>query len=244
MFSIVIYFHSYREKNLEQTLRFLNKRESRLGEIVLICQDSWKDAINLNLPFYHKAKMCNIGVDKAKNDIVVLLDSDRILPQDYFSKYSQNIKPNQFLSTNKLYRLNEDYTDEQIDKLEIKLIEDFKSKSWEPCKKNLFAGNTMFFKEDYWKAGGMDEKYVGYGFCDTDMTYNIMNNNFEVQWNDEMELHLSHPHTVMCGEKEYDSRVFLHKNINRFYNKWGLPLEDSNHFLKYHKINPLTKKYV
>ena len=207
--SFIIYFHSSRIKNLEQMLRFLIKRENlKNSELVFICQDQYKKEIlgikthNLKLKFYHKTKMCNIGVNLAKNRIIALLDSDRILPPKYFEKIYQEIKPKQFVSTWKMYKLNKEYTDQEIEKNEVTKLEDFKSVENKTCSKNLFAGNTVFYKKDYLDTGGMDENFYGYGFADTDMTANIMSKNYNVVWRSEEEIHLYHSKEIKIGRKK------------------------------------------
>ena len=135
MISFIIYFHSSRLDNLSQTLRFLEYNEPNLDrELILVCQDqcdtNFKNAtlIQLHLTTYHKAKMCNIGVQKANNDKIVILDSDRILPYRYFEKVDELIIDRTIISCDRHYKLSIPYTDAQInDNIDLIMCADFKS---------------------------------------------------------------------------------------------------------------------
>lgn len=232
--SFVIYFHSKRINNLNQTLRFLHERENLTkSEIILICQDYTTEKImgikpiNLQLNSYHKTRMCNLGVRLAKNEVVALLDSDRILPTGYFGKIYSKIKFGDFFSTWKMYKLKKDYADEEIKLGKLEKEEDFKSRINTACKKNLFAGSTVFCKQNYLESGGMDESYKGYGFADTDMTRNIMARKYNIIWQEDEELHLYHPkETSFEGDFfEFFPEISTALNGLKYYKKWNLPKE-------------------
>ena len=202
MISFVLYFHSSRIENLEQTLRFLYKNEPELhsAEIILICQNQINyikslfentKFFNLNLKTYNKAKMCNFGVSQCSYDIIAILDSARILPLNYFKK-NLCIPKQKIASCYRLLKLSKFYTDEEIENNQFVFTEDFKSKENELLKKNLFAGNTVMWKKDYQEIGGMDENYCGHGFCDNDITELAISKGLIPIWNEETELHLYH----------------------------------------------------
>lgn len=232
--SFVIYFHSKRINNLNQTLKFLHERENLTkSEIILICQDHTTEKImgikpiNLQLNSYHKTRMCNLGVRLAKNEVVALLDSDRILPTGYFEKIYSKIKFRDFFSTWKLYKLQKDYTDEEIRLGNIDKEKDFKCIKNTACRKNLFAGNTVFCKQNYLESGGMDESYEGYGFADTDMTRNIMVRKYNIIWQEDEELHLHHSKGANLEKQFYEflPEISTAANALRYYKKWKLPIE-------------------
>lgn len=239
--SFVIYFHSQRINNLKQTIRFLKKREDLSNcEFILVCQDrcfeSFDNAtlINLNSDTYYKSKMCNIGVKKAKNNLIALLDSDRIFPNNYFGRICQKIKPGQFVSTWKMYKLNAEYTDDQIENNNVEKIEDFKSVKNKTLCKNLFAGNTVFYKKDYLNSGGMDEQFIGYGFTDTDMTRNIIHREYEVIWREDEEIHLYHDKHISVRQENTSPEIFTAYNAVKYYKKWGIPVEkEAKEFINY-----------
>ena len=233
MISFVFYFSSKRLENLEQTLRFLKDRENlERDEVVLVCNDNIDKKfsipnykiINLNLQSYCKPKMCNLGVAEASNNIVALLDSDRILPKKYFENNAKKIRPKQFLSTTKLYKLIKDYKDEEIQSNDFKYFEDIKSKTGQFLRKNLFSGNTLFYKKDYLNSGGMDESFVGYGYADNDMSINIMHKGYATVWRSDVELHLHHNIEFLYENKiiknEYEFKGISRGNLNKLIEKW------------------------
>ena len=236
MISFIFYFSSKRLENLKQTLRFLKKRENLSNsEVILVCNDFINDKfitfdlpnyriINLKLDSYNKPKMCNIGIKESSNDIVALLDSDRILPNNYFENNAKKLKPKQFLSTIKLFKLDKDYSDGDIDSNNFKYFEDYRSKRGTYLKKNLFSGNTLFFKKDYLDCGGMDESFVGYGFADNDMSMNIISKKYSVVWLNDIELHLNHDIEFLYKNKNInDQKEFKsisHANLDKLIEKW------------------------
>jgi predicted glycosyltransferase involved in capsule biosynthesis len=232
MISFIFYFSSKRLENLEQTLRFLNKNEDlKNKEIILVCNDEInKDfeipnykIFNLNIDSYMKPKMCNFGVDKAKHDIIALLDSDRILPSRYFEKNAESLNKKEFVSTLVLHKLLEDYSDEDIELKNYEYSEEIKSKRVKFFQKNLFSGNTLFYKKDYIESGGMDESFVGYGFADNDMTMNVMLKKYFVKWNNDIELHLNHPVEFLYKNKSlegYEFKKISRENLDKLKRKW------------------------
>lgn len=228
--SFVFYFHSSRAKILEQTLRILNKRENLSeSEILLVCQDNYTEKIlnynvlSMNIYNYDKSKMCNFGVDRSSNEIVALLDSDRILPFGYFEYVFNNIKKNQFFSTWNMIKLKSYCNDEDIEAENFLYKNDFKCKINSPCEKNLFAGNTVFFKESYLSLGGMDENYKGYGYVDTDMTDKVIScADLETVWLDFKEIHLFHENDFSWNGKKIPFLIEVSTACNglRYFKKW------------------------
>ena len=62
----------------DQTTLHLNK----FGSSKLFCLDG----------VYNKPKMCNLGVEEAQYENIVILDSDRILPPNYFNSQKLETK--------------------------------------------------------------------------------------------------------------------------------------------------------
>lgn len=231
LISFVYYFHSMRTENLKQTLRFLFKRESSIGEVILVCNDTTKERFegctlfNLGLGSYEKPKMCNFGVSKASHDVVALLDSDRILPTGYFKNILERIRPGLMFSCERLLGLDRQYTDEEIESGNFSWQLEMKSRTCEIRMKNLFSGNTTFMKDDYIRSGGMDEQFVGYGFADNDMTLNVLSKGMEAVWEEGYELHLHHEKQTMEDNKIVNLEQFKktsQKNLVQYLKKWGM----------------------
>lgn len=231
MISFVYYFHSKRVENLRQALRMLFKRENRIHEVVLVCNDATDETFencrlyNMRLNHYMKPLMCNFGVGRASGEVVALLDSDRVLPQGYFSSVAESIGRGQFHSCERMLNLTRPHTDEEIDAGTMEYEVELKSRDCEIRRKNLFSGNTVFVKEDYILSGGMDERFVGYGFADNDMTRNIAQKGMEAVWTDADEIHLYHEKETMEGGEMVGFETYREtsqRNLNRFLRKWRI----------------------
>jgi hypothetical protein len=233
MISFVYYFSNKRIENLEQSLRFLKKNENLFNcDVVLVCNEETNHKFNipnyklfnLNLETYNKPLLCNFGVNNAKNDIIALLDGDRILPKRYFEKMAIKLKRKKFISNLILHKLIKDYTDFEIYLKKYQHKIEIKSKKCEYYYKNLFSGCTLFYKKDYQDSGGMDESFEGYGFADNDMTINVLSKGYTASWNNAVEVHLHHPIEFLYKGKIINNKQEFKKiskyNLDKLKNKW------------------------
>lgn len=228
--SLIIPFCENRLDNVEQTLRFFKKEDiTKDSELILICQGSCNLQINgfkyttlvqLHSKEYCRAKMCNLGVAQSQSEIIILLDSDRILADKYFTKVCSSINPSQCVTTKNLWQITHAATDEEIISGNYGVYPDHRSTSNEMHKKGMFSGNTVMFKTDYLDIGGMDESFVGYGYQDIDFEKTAINKGMEMVFLDDKELHLHHP--KIPPEEVRSSTV---KNGIKYCRKWGLTPE-------------------
>lgn len=229
--SFVIPFSTDRIDNLQQTIRFLSKDViAHQSELILVCQTNYKDiqipefqqtkTICLELSYYCRAKMCNTGVAHSQAELVVLLDSDRILPPGYFSSIQKQIKPNQCVTTWNLWQLRNPATDHEIIEKAYDAVLDEKSRTNEMHKKGMFSGNTVLFKKLYLSTGGMDESFVGYGYQDIDFG-KTMESKAEFIFRNDEELHLFHEKQIPQPDRRR-SNVW---NGIKYCRKWRLQPE-------------------
>ena len=236
--SFIILYHPIRIDNLEQTVRFLKKREKNLlnQEFIFVCQTNhnlnnyFNNQINLNLNLknYHKSLMTNYAVTKSSGEFLILLDSDRILPNNYF--YNSIIQSNNktVISTEQLYQLDKPYTDMEIELRQFNRTGDFRKKNIEGRCKNLFAGNTVISRCAFEKLHGYDESFEGYGFADNDMSKKAVVNNLNIVWLQEEELHLFHEKNIFWNETIINKEIFkiiTATNALNYYNKWNLKID-------------------
>lgn len=222
--TIVIPFSNERLDNLEQMLRFLSKEEMALkSEIILVCQTIYIGKpkkfqffriINLRSNIYCRAKMCNIGVEKSTSEIIILLDSDRILPNDYFTKVCSEIEENQCVTTQNHWQLTHDVTDDDIYNEKYNSIYQPKCTKNKMHKKGSFSGNTVLFKEAYDFAGGMDESYEGYGYQDIDFSRTMIQKGMNMIFRQEKELHLYHQKTLNAKKNTIENGI-------KYCQKWN-----------------------
>lgn len=237
MISFIITTCSKRIENLKQCVRFLVKRESQLikiSELIIVCQDQIDfvnsdflsfNLLNLNLPYYSKPIMNNKGVEAAQGDIIVILDGDRILPQDWFYNQCKIIKKdeNQVISAHRHYRLTMTANDEDIENDLVPKLSDFRIANMAIVgdalgKKNVMSGNTVMKRDIYLDLGGEDESYIGYGYNDTDFAYKIFKSGIKIILTSDGEYHLYHP--VDMDLEKFNKQNF--DNALKFCKKWNV----------------------
>lgn len=226
--TFIIYFHPSRVNNLTQTIYFLERRNSKLrssSEIIFICQEEIKQVsssfkhmiINMKEGRYYKSKGYNIAARMASGNQLCFLDSDRILPDGYYELNSHRLQPNQIISTEILLPLDCDLTYNQIENY------DFKNAKLERRYKANFmsgrtagSGNLLIHKYDYFRIGGMDEKFIGYGFHDNDVVMSALKHGMTITYDPSIEMHLYHT-------QDKDKQIIDHeRNAYYFYQKWNV----------------------
>lgn len=230
----MVFCDSSRQDNLRQTLRFLVRREPGLvvrAEVVVACQDEIgkpecdfpTKLLNLKLPAFNKPMMVNAAVRAAAGPVVVILDGDRILPAGYFTAALDSHRPGRVSCPRTLYKLDRPYSDEEIEARSFRCVEDFRLPVPTPGRKNAFSGMAVMGRDDYWRAGGMDESLVGYGCSDTDFTMTCLERGIEIVYTEDEELHLWH-RVNMSYENFFATNL---KSVCRFCRKWNVPIPDA-----------------
>lgn len=230
--SFLIPFHSRRIDNLAQTLRFLELHDREVldqSEVILLCHDQigyietgfQKTHLeNMHLPNMMKPVQLNHGVKMAQSDILVVLDSDRILPPGYFQKVLGSIEEDDMVTTRFMRKLTRPAADIDIIEEKYSFYDEERSISNRAYSRSAFSGNIVLYKKQYEKAGGMDESYVGYGFEDADMTARLTSVGVRPHYRPELELHLYHEE---CSYGDHDQKRMFLDNGLRFCRKWKVP---------------------
>lgn len=231
--SFIIGFHTKRLDNLQQTLRFLEKDHLETisqCELILVCQDHMESFsskfkkhqhVNLNLPHMQLPFVTNLGVSYSECSKLIILESDRILPANYFASVIDQLKEGIQITTKNMLKLTKPATDENITSNVFESKEEHRSKSNQIGMRNVWSGNTALMREDFEKAGKMDLNYHGYGWADSDMTWAMESIGVQSIFRDELELHLWHePMTYGSGDQK---KMFIDNGL-RFCKKWNQPL--------------------
>jgi len=244
--SFIIPFHTARFDNLLQTLRFLTKNHNETikgSELVTVCQDSIEFLANnqtkelsdlsnefkVNKHFNMEesemilAKMINVGVRNCSLNKVIVLESDRILPKDYFKNVENEIKPKTCITCKCMKKLTKNANDEEITNESFEYKDEYRSEENHIGLRNMWSGNTAFWRDDFFEADMMDEGYVGYGWADSDMTNKMKEIGVKSIFQDEIELHLWHPSQTYG--KTNQKRLFINNGI-RYCRKWGIEYPD------------------
>lgn len=230
--SFLIFCDSSRQDNLHQVLRFIIKREPKLidnAEFIVVCQDQIQQPtilpiklVNLKMSYFNKPLMVNTAVREASSDVIVILDGDRILPEEYFTRSLASYRQGRISCPRNLYKLDKPYSDREIDSKQYNQVEDFRTPEVIPGRKNAFSGMVVMGRNDYWLAGGMDESLVGYGCSDTDFTMTCLKQGLEIVYTEDEELHLWHK-VNMSYEDFFSTNL---KSVCRFCRKWNVQVPD------------------
>lgn len=229
--SFVITTHSARADVTRQALRLLAVREAGLladSEVVLVSQDRVFDLgpgtpavtwLALGMAEYSKPRLLNAGVGLAAGDPVVHIDGDRVMPAGYFAAVVDGWAAGRIVAPSRHFRLARPYSDEEIAAGAVDLIPDHRDTAHGTFAKCGFSGNVVFGWDDYWRAGGMDERFSGYGCNDTDMCLAAEAAGLRFSWTDAAEWHLWHE----AGMSAADYRAYNERGALQVCWKWGVP---------------------
>lgn len=242
--SFIICFHTRRIDNLLQTLRFLARHDPKVvaeSEVFLMCQDRCgridtqfgkTHLFNMQITEMQKNKLLNEGARQASANNLIILDSDRILPQHYFQNTLDKLKSGVIISAETLWQLDHAVSDRDIIQGLFSYRVENKSKENRILSRGVTAGNFAIKRDDFWKCGGMDETYTGYGFEDQDFAKQLQKNNIRTIWIPAVELHLYHE-KLTYGV--VDQKMLFFENARRYCKKWKEPLPEQlqKEFLEY-----------
>ncbi len=244
--SFIIGFHTARIDNLIQTLQFLTEDHKDVvqnSELVLICQDTCDtldkklsdqlfflklhfekfQIFNLDLPYMQLPLVTNFGVDNCHTDKVIVLESDRILPAGYFKSVIEQIHEGISITCKNMKKLSTPVNNEEIKNNIFQYKDESRTEENQIGIRNMWSGNTAIWKPDYYKAGKMDEAYIGYGWADSDMTNRMQKVDVKSVYRDEIELHLWHPSaTYGSGDQK---QMFINNGI-RYCKQWDIEYPD------------------
>lgn len=172
---------------------------------------------DLNVECMQLPAITNFGIGKSKGDKLIVLESDRILPKGYFSDVFKQLEKGVQITCRNMLKLTKPTADRDIYENDFESKEEHRSDSNQIGMRNMWSGNTALMKADFYEAGKMDENYKGYGWADSDMTYQMESIGVKSIFRPELELHLWHePMTYGDGDQK---KMFL-ENGKRFLRKW------------------------
>lgn len=232
--SFIIGFHTARKDNLLQTLRFLDAWHFDViqqCELITVCQDKLNFEIqnkfckhkhfDLELSEMSLPIITNFGIHQSSFEKIIILESDRILPKNYFSEVIYQLDKGIQITTLKMKKLKNECCDNNICSGEFEFFNEFRSPQNELGMRNMWSGNTALMKSDFIEAGKMDESYIGYGWADSDMCLAMDKIGVKSIYRDEIELHLWHP-PLTYGIVD-QKRLFVENGL-RLCKKWNKPI--------------------
>jgi GT2 family glycosyltransferase len=191
---------------------------------------------------FNWSNMWDAGVATARHDVILYLDSDRLLPKDYLSHVLEEVKDNVFVFTSRhfmmlkeMHRLDcQDFLSRSQD--DVFSGDDFigemvyEPRYHDPISgpgKNVMSGNTAFTRKTFLDLGGVDPWYCGHGaFADTDFHTQAARAGCTFVDLQLPELHYFH------HKKDGDQKNIKNSELKRmglrnyiyYCHKWGHPL--------------------
>lgn len=181
---------------------------------------------------YCWADALNTGVKKATREIILYMDSDRIVPTSFLIKVQQIINRRCFVFLSRMYslrgnvdlqyirKLRNDINNGSLDKHKKNLKADHRTLN--PLnidKKNPMSGCVAFYQDDFLALGGFDASFVGWGYPDYDFFMNLTKNKYQLTPIKGVEIHQHHTYNI-----KPDLRHAMNAwNCARYHDKWKLP---------------------
>jgi predicted glycosyltransferase involved in capsule biosynthesis len=233
LISYIFYLPASRQDVFAQQLRLLEARENLGGCEAVVVWHGKPGQANLSAfgsfaihsienITYNKSILVNTAVGLSKGDILIILDSDRIMPSEYFERSVKVLSPKTAIAPLRMIKSMIDLKDEEIWEMNFPYKRDDRTEKLKPFRKHLFSGNTILFKKDYLEAGGMDESYWGYGYNDLDFGKTWETKGYKIHWSDAEELHLKHKRIDDVDPDEFYAQNSF--NAYRFCRKWKEPI--------------------
>ena len=180
---------------------------------------------------FNKSWCINSGVKEAKHDNLLILDADIRFGTDYLQKVVEFAKDKKFFMAYSGARL-----DRGTDNMHARMLE----------MKNITACALGFFitKDLFWRVGGGNEKYYGYGNEDNDLYARIKH----IIKFEGIAPHLPYEieHTYHHWYRE-DSKYAMNKDNINMFNQTRSDIEQEIHLLKSFKLGgdkPYLHDYI
>ena len=266
---------TYNRKNLlEYTLKsFINQTMNKNDYEVIVCDDgsndntfelvkNYIDKINIKYCFhkhdgFRAALTRNTGINIAKGEICVFIDSGMVACEKFLEEHYNNHKINQAncIVTGSIlgFKLSKESEDELKKIFDINYLNEsfIKISSNEKfCDERdyilnhigadmnlwpapwiyFWSGNISVKKEELQKIGLFDENYVGWGGEDTDLGIRLYLNNLKYVYTQKAQaIHYPHPQTSISKE-EFNNRVIQRKTS--LLEKYGSKVDGMKYWLQ------------
>lgn len=231
----------HRREHLVNLMLSLNAQRYRPDELVIAWMqpEPEKDLPATCFPVRHVivsgqslplAKARNAAVNAATFDALVFLDVDCIASPSLIERYRHVLSDRAALYIGEVHYLPADavrYT--SSGKLDFERLGTLGKQHparpgieahevrFEPDHGNLWGLSFALMKQDHFRAGGMDEGYIGYGGEETDYAWRLANADVPLYWvGNALAWHQHHPlHSPPWPH--FDAII---TNAQRFYQRW------------------------
>lgn len=194
---------------------------------------------------FNWSRMWEVGVGHSRHEVVLYLDSDRVLPRDYLEAVLANARDGAFLFCRNLFSFRravgihvvKNYRDGHTPESLKADYDRHKDLLWYdprfglPCDgpgKGVMSGNTAFTRETFKRSGGVDPFYRGHGaWADSDFHRQCWGMGMGMVDLGRLELHLHHDKLAAGGGElaAHDVEVLSLNNYVRYCSKWNVDLD-------------------
>jgi len=241
MLTIVIHYSCDRQPQLENTIACLDEMDGTQHAQKILLVDGKTNVFPADWTiveverddphFYNCSKIWNLGFRIAKNEVVLTMESDRILPKKWLSNAMTFLDSDRtFVATKKLISLDSFYPLNIV-----KDIRDYPYHHWKKFindyrvfdpdqgigRKNPMSGCVLTTKTAFEFIGGFDEGYLQAGYHDLDAFRAAVTKGAKIVHPDKgIEFHQHHEYTG--GIKRF--QIVNLWNAVRYHDKWELEL--------------------
>jgi len=249
-FSIVILYSHDRKTQLQNSLECLSECKYYNNAEKIIISDGKSNFTNSewnifeflrSKEFYCWADTLNFGVSTAKNKIIIYMDSDRILPKNFFELCFDKIENNSFIYPKNLYKIKKHCSFEELKTIRdnfdnYKNLLEADHRHNNPYKQvsgtNPFSGCVCFYRDDFINHGGFDDEFIGWGYPDSDFFMKTTKHGCKFISLDINELHQKHDRNVL----EYEFELHNIFNLKKYCDKWSIETNEIIEKCNKHKI--------
>lgn len=238
--SVVIPYYN-REKEIKNLLISLERQTNKSFEVIIINDGSADiryqieaQCFNLKIEYIYtvrtefsgRSRARNIGIEKSKGELIVFLDADQIVKEDFIEKYINAFEKSgddeilQF-STRKKLNCEIDLMETGID--EVDCVEDTRKSLFSEYRDLnaiqgiwylVYSHNIAIKKRELIRYGGFDESFKGWGLEDVELAYRMKSKGVKIYYNQETESYNQYRTSI---ENDYEKYTQWKRNLKRFY---------------------------
>lgn len=184
----------------------------------------------------------NLGAQKAKSEILLFLDSDILLPKDYFELILQHHQHDEVVLPKRVY-LNQECSEKELKNVNDIQSTDIMRTPWqgyidEFYNKNDWANEKLIWKffityalsmkaDIFFKSGGFRTNYISFGYEDLDLGLRISKLTSKFKLLDVPVYHLFHFYKDTEYDLKADFRFFQLALTSRMFITQNMPVEAS-----------------
>lgn len=265
--SVIIPFYN-RSSFVKKVLHFIQLQTLNKADFEVILVDDGSDKVNqtqlkqdfdcfknLNIHYFYVTReekltsfltanragpIRNLGAQKAKSEILLFLDSDILLPKNYFELILQHHADFEVVMPKRVY-LNQEYSEKELKNTGDIQSKDVMRTPWQDYiddfyHKNDWASEKLVWKyfityalsikaDLFFKSGGFRTNYISFGYEDLDLGLRISNLTSKLKLLDVSVFHLFHFYKNTEYDLTADFRFFQLALTSRMFITQNMPVE-------------------